>query len=125
LIHLDTSFLIGGLVPGSDRDGRLREWLRSGETLGISAVAWAEFLCGPVAPDQVRLAQRFVEARIPLTEEDAVHAAALFNGSGRRRGSLVDCLIAATAVRRDATLATANPADFRRLRVDGLRIVEA
>jgi predicted nucleic acid-binding protein len=125
LIHLDTSFLIGALVPGSARDRKLREWLGSGEALGISAVAWAEFLCGPVVPEQVRLAERFVEARIPLTEEDAVHAAVLFNGSGRRRGSLMDCLIAASAVRRDAALATANPADFRRLRAEALRIVEA
>ena len=47
VIHLDTSFLIRGLVHGSAEDRRLRDWLKKGETLGMSVIAWAEFLCGP------------------------------------------------------------------------------
>ena len=74
VIHLDTSFLIGALVPGAPRDRALRKWLRDGETLGISTVAWAEFLCGPVGPDQARLAGRVIAERVPLTEEDAERA---------------------------------------------------
>lgn len=125
MIHLDTSFLIGALVPGSPRNLLLRRWLREGEVIGASAVAWAEFLCGPVTSDQARLVGRIVTERVPLTEEDAVRAAELFNLSGRRRGSLVDCLIAATAVREEASLATANPADFHRLGADSLVILDA
>ncbi len=39
MIHLDTSFLIRALRRGSPEDRKLREWLGTGETLGMSAVA--------------------------------------------------------------------------------------
>ena len=55
MIHLDTSFLIGALNPGSPEDHRLRGWIRDGETLGMGAVAWAEFLCGPLTQSEMRI----------------------------------------------------------------------
>lgn len=125
MIHLDTSFLIRALHPGSAQDALLRTWLRDREPIGMSALAWAEFLCGPVPSGHVRAAETVVPARVPLLEEDAVRGAQLFNASGRRRGTLLDCLIAATAMRADAGLATTNAADFKRLVGDGLRILEA
>lgn len=112
MIHLDTSFLIRALVRGSREDARLREWL-SGETaLAISAVAWAEFLCGPLAADDLSLAAAVVGEAVPLTADHAVRAAELFNAAGRKRGTFVDCLIASVAVDAEAQLATANPKDF-------------
>jgi predicted nucleic acid-binding protein len=123
VIHLDTSFLILAMTTGSPEDRRLRGWLLEGEPVGISAVSWAEFLCGPVDADNAELANRIVGEPLGLLGVDARLTARLFNLGGRRRGSLVDCMIAATAVRAGAALATRNPADFRRLEPAGLRIV--
>jgi len=89
----------------------------------MSTIAWAEFLCGPVEPHHIKLAERIVSQRFSFEDEDATLTAQLFNQSGRRRGSLADCMIAATAVRHDASLATENPSDFRRFEPMGLTVV--
>lgn len=122
MILLDTSFLIRSLVAGSAQDRQLRNWLAAKEPIGISSIAWAEFLCGPVQPAMIEAVTRFVTVRAAFGEEDALLAAQLFNGSGRRRGSLADCMIAATAIRARAELATANAADFRRFCAAGLKL---
>jgi len=122
MIHLDTSFLIRALVPGSPEDAQLREWLSGEMPLAISAVAWAEFLCGPLAAHDLSLAAAVVGEAVPLTADHAVQAAALFNAAGRKRGTFVDCLIAAMAIEEDAQLATANPKDFKAMA--GLQLTE-
>jgi predicted nucleic acid-binding protein len=122
LILLDTSFLIRALVVGSAQDRQLRRWLADKESIGISSIAWAEFLCGPVQPALIEVVRRFVTVRAAFDEDDALLAAQLFNGSGRRRGSLADCMIAATAIRVQAAIATANAADFRRFASAGLEL---
>ena len=122
MIHLDTSFLIRAMTPRSPEDRRLRGWLAEGEPIGISAVSWAEFLCGPVEAGDVELAARIIGEPLALIGADAPLTARLFNLAGRRRGSLADCMIAATAVRAGAALATRNPADFRRFESVGLKI---
>jgi len=88
----------------------------------MSSVSWVEFLCGPVGAHEVELATRVVQEPTPFDAADAVLAAKLFNVAGRRRGSLTDCMIAATAIRAEASLATANPADFRKLETAGLKL---
>ena len=124
MIHLDTSFLIRALLKGSDEDRRLRAWLRGKTAVGASAIVWAEFLCGPVHANDLELAMVVVGERVPFTAEDAAMAASLFNGTGRRRGSLADCMIAASAIRCSATLATANAGDFARFRPAGLLLID-
>lgn len=97
-------------------------WMASGETLQVSAVAWAEFLCGPVTAEQLQLAVQIVGRPVDFTVRDAAIAARLFNATGRRRGTMADCMIAAAAMRADALLATSNAADFRRFTEHGLRL---
>jgi predicted nucleic acid-binding protein len=125
MIHLDTDFLIKALRRGSAEDQRLRGWLTRGEPIGISAVSWTEFLCGPIDADLVELATRVVDEPVALLATDAGVAARLFNLAGRRRGSLNDCMIAAIALRLDASIATSNLADFRRFEPAGVRIATA
>lgn len=122
MIHLDTSFLVRALVRSSPEDHQLRTWLDREEPLAMSAVAWTEFLCGPLDERQLVLAVRIVSERPSFDEQDAALAALLFNREGRRRGSLTDCMIAAAAIQRGAPLATANPADFQRFRGSGLEL---
>lgn len=123
MIQFDTNFLILSLVPGTAEAQRVASLLAAGEDVGISTMAWAEFLCGPVTPAQLAAASALLPSPIPVTPEDAARAAELFNETGRRRGSLPDCLIAAACLRLDATLATNNTDDFRRFEPHGLRLL--
>lgn len=123
MIHLDTSFLIRSLLPDSPENHKLREWLGAGDTMVVSAVAWAEFLCGPLTDDELGLAARIVGPPSDFTSEHATIAAQLFNASGRRRGTMMDCMIAAASVTAGAPLATANADDFLRFAEQGLQLV--
>ncbi len=123
VIHLDTSFLIGSLVRGSAADRQLRAWLVAGEPVSANAIVWTEFLCGPLDDAGIAVAARLVPDPEPYTPDDAEIAARLFNESGRRRGTLADCMIAATAIRVEAALATRNPSDFRRFESRGLHLI--
>ena len=86
----------------------------------MSAVAWAELLCGPLDRSEMEWAAEIVGQRQDFTPEHAALAARLFNESGRWRGSLIDCMIAATALAADAPIAAANAADFLRFKDSGL-----
>jgi predicted nucleic acid-binding protein len=123
MIHLDTGFLIRALVRNSAEDLKLRNWLRASTHVEMSSIAWAEFLCGPVASSDADLAAHIVRNRVPFGDDDAVMAAKLFNLSGRRRGTFIDCMIASVALKTGAFLATTNPEDFRRLEAAGLQVV--
>ena len=122
MIHLDTSFLIRALNVGTSEDRKLREWVSAGKALSMSTVAWAEFLCGPLDQSEIELATQVVGQQSAFTLDHAAIAARLFNESGRRRGSLLDCMIAAAALADGAPIATRNVADFRRFEDSGLKV---
>lgn len=96
----------------------------------MSAISWAEFLCGPLSALAIEEAAELLGEPAPFDGLDATLASELFNAGGRRRGTLLDCsgtlldcMIASTAIRRGAQLATSNPRDFRRLTAFGLELV--
>jgi len=122
MIHLDTNFLIQALVPNSAAEAKLQTWLRDGEGVGISSIAWSEFLCGPLTHDDEVVAQVLLAAPEPFLAPDAHKAAELFNATGRRTRSFADCQIAAVALRCNARLATGNVSDFRLFQIHGLNL---
>jgi predicted nucleic acid-binding protein len=121
MIHLDTSFLIRALVDGTPQSKKLDDWVKDGIDLRVSAPAWCEFLCGPVSADDIALAQAAMGTPLSFEAEDAITASGLFNSTGRRRGSLIDCMIAAVSIRAQTPIATDNIEDFRRFEPMGLR----
>jgi predicted nucleic acid-binding protein len=122
LVAFDANFLVDLVrgVPGQNR--QVQGWLREGSLLQVSAVAWSEFLCGPVDESDVLDAKLVLRQVEPFTEPDAALAAELFNNTGRRSRSHVDCMIAAHAILRGARLATSNLRDFKRFQRFGLEL---
>ncbi len=123
MIHFDANFLIAALTDGSEAAIHLESWIKDGEVLAISTVAYAEFLCGPLSAADEASSQTLLPDPIPLTAPDAKKAAELFNATGRRSRSLRDCLIAATAIQHGAQLATYNRDDFVRFVPHGLHLL--
>ena len=123
MIHLDTNYLIGLMVKGSSQAVDVDGWLGAGQSLATSAIAWTEFLNGPLTPLEVNQAEAVLQSRIvSFGQPEAVLAAELFNKTGRRRGSRFDCLIAATAILAQAEMATVNQSDFKVFAPHGLKL---
>lgn len=126
MIHLDTNYLIGLLVKGSPQALEVDAWLAAGHSLAASAIAWTEFLNGPVTPLEVSRVEAILQLNVvPFGHNEAVLAAELFNKTGRRRGSRFDCLVAATAVAAGAEVATVNQYDFQAFVAHGLKLAVA
>jgi predicted nucleic acid-binding protein len=124
MIHFDTNFLVAALQPDTPEQAKLDAWTDSKETLGVSAIAWSEFLCGPLSGRDELFAKQLLSNMEPLTGRDAQLAADLFNKTGRRSRSLADCMIAAVAIRCGAKLATINAPDFQPFVSHGLTMAQ-
>jgi predicted nucleic acid-binding protein len=125
VICLDTNYLIRALVPGTPQAEQVKKWLRAGQPLAASSIAWYEFCCGPVSPVDQHMAQIILTGGIlPFQQMEAEEAGRLFNAVGRQRRLRVDSMIAATALAAKAPLATANLDDFRFFVPFGLRLLE-
>lgn len=120
MIHFDTNFLIEATLAGSRAHALFRAWTSTGESLGISSIAWAEYLCGPLDPQGKAIACQMLPNPDPFLSPDAVRAAEFFNLTGRRSRSLADCMIAAVTIRCGARLATINLPDFQPFQQYGL-----
>lgn len=124
MICLDTNYLILGLTKDSAEARQLMTWHKRGEILATPAVAWYEFLCGPVDLDHQEVMQAFLSGGIlPFDEVHARESARVFNFCGRVRRLRVVAMIAATAMLTESRLATSNQADFAVFRPFGLKLV--
>ena len=132
MICLDTNIVISilsGRIPSLRH--RLEEQLRTGTKVVMPAVALFEMRYGIAKSNRrehsERLLERFLSLGIdviPFDAEDAVHAGdirAHLESKGAPIGPY-DCLIAAQARRRGATLVTANGREFAR--VPGLMVAD-
>lgn len=123
-LHLDTNSLIYYVGGGDDEVIRhVEEWLNEGRSIHVSAMAWAEFQCGPLLPAENAAAQDFLHSVVPITLELAAEGGRLFHETGRRPRSLADCIIAATAIRERAALATSDRTDFEPFIPHGLQLL--
>ena len=125
MIHFDTNFLIAATVPASPAHSQLRVWASNGESFGVSSIALAEYLCGPLDATAEAIAQQMCPQPEPFLPADAALAATLFNKTGRRSRTLADCMIAAVAIRCNAKLATVNATDFSLFQSFGLKLMSA
>jgi predicted nucleic acid-binding protein len=123
MIHLDTNYLIGLVTSPFPLKPQVVAWFNAGETLAVSAIAWSEFLNGPVTSREIRDGFGMIEGRIQAFDvREAEMAANLFNLTGRKRATQTDCFIAATAICAGASIATLNRKDFARFVPAGIRL---
>lgn len=124
MIHLDANFLVGLSRESPRETAMLKAWIAEQRPIATSTLAWTEFLCGPVAGDAILALSELVGEPVTFEAADCGSAASLFNGTGRRPRSLMDCMIAAVALRSRAALATQNVRDFQRFAQFGLHIAK-
>jgi len=123
-ILLDTNYLIKTLIPNSDEENQVREWIERKVNLITSSICWYEFLCGPVDEKGIEMMGMILRGRIiPFTAEQAQEAATLFNKTNRKRSLRVDAMIAAAAIVGRAALATDNDRDFSVFEELGLTLI--
>ena len=124
MIHLDTNLLIDLVTAGSPHIAVIRQWLKDGEKLGASAIAWSEFCNGPHSKEQKDAVFAVLERQVSdFTWQQAEQASRLFHYTGRKRGSHSDCMIAASALVLGVSVATRNIKDFERFVPYGLKLL--
>jgi predicted nucleic acid-binding protein len=67
MIHVDTNILIEIVTLGSPMAKKLTEWLKIGEQLATSAIAWSEFLSGPVNETQIKHVRTVLSIRLSIS----------------------------------------------------------
>jgi predicted nucleic acid-binding protein len=122
---LDTNMLINLGDLGSNARGIILECLIADEPLSVSAVTWAEYLCGPLKSGEEGRCLTFLSRIEPVDASTAALAAHLFNATGKREHSMGDCILAATAILSNEALATENAETFEPFVAHGLIIADS
>lgn len=123
IVHLDTSALVDALAGRRRSLPRLREFVRDGHRLKLSAPVLYEWLRGARTvgelQDQETLLPR--RAAVPFETAAAAKAADLYTELDRVRSREMDLAIAACAIANDAALWPLDEEDFRD--IPGLELV--
>jgi len=72
MIHLDANYLIDFLKGDLTITRQLKTWIVEGRSIHSSAIAWSEFLCGPIEPAEIDSVRQMIGQIIELTETDAL-----------------------------------------------------
>lgn len=115
IIHVDTSALVDAVAGRRRSLPRLREFVKEGHRLRLSAPVLYEWLRGPRTVGELRDQETMLprSAAVPFDAEVAGTAAALYGQVSRARSREMDLAIAACAITQDAALWTLNEEDFR------------
>lgn len=125
-LHLDTNALIALSDPSHFLFLRIEQRLHDGWNAGTDAVAWHEYVRGPLLQADRDRVLLVIESRVAsLTCAMGEVAAVLFNATGRRRASTADCLIAAACMDANAELVTDNTDDFTPFCRHGLKLCQS
>src|SRR6266581_1832949 len=65
LVEFDSNFLVAVLRAGGSQSEALQRWVRAGARIQISAIAWSEYLCGPLEPALVPVARKLLSSIEP------------------------------------------------------------
>ena len=124
MIHLDTNILIEISHRIQSTLDYVAGLLDAGVPMASSSVAWMEFSCGNnVSEDEQHAILKILNNAIhPFNQEQAAIAAKLFHKTGRKRGSQGDCMIAATAIHHNSSIATRNLKNFEQFTPLGLHL---
>jgi predicted nucleic acid-binding protein len=123
MIHLDANLLIALIRPQDAHHPAASRMIAASGPFGCSAIAWMEFHSKPVhATDQAALKAILSGGIVPFDKAAASLAGRLFHLTGARRRTRLDTMIAATAIRAGAALATTNAADFEPFLDHGLKL---
>lgn len=113
-VHLDADFLVKAVSTSGDERSRLLKIAGDETPIGMSVIAWYEFVRGPRTPEQLALASVLVEEDDVIAFDSALAQTAgeTFRrlGSPRRRAN--DIAIGTTAAAQGAILWTLNGEDF-------------
>lgn len=114
LVHLDSDYLIKAVSTAGPERNQLVALLDDESQVGMSAVAWYEFIRGPRTPEQLALASLVLEEDdvVPFDPAIAEVAAETFRRLGGPRRRANDIAIGTTAALLGATLWSLNREDF-------------
>lgn len=113
-VHLDADFLVKAAATACPERVLLLQLAEQDAPIGMSAIAWYEFVRGPRTPEQLALAGAIIDDEDVVAFDAAIAQAAAETfrrlGSPRRRAN--DIAIGTTAAAEGAVLWTLNRDDF-------------